>query len=106
MSGIELLQKSVKRYIGSDHITDDEFIQITRGISKDFNKLYLAYQAKESDYVGSKIKIEIDWKNSTVNVKMKEDDDVKQLEQEVQAFYVASEEVTIDGDGFVNSGTA
>jgi len=90
-------EKVVKQYVGSSSIIEDEYFEIVRGIRKDSNKLYKAYQAKESSYIGF---IE---RHSTVFLTAEE---AKQLEQEVQAFNVSSEEVTIDGDGFINTGTA
>ena len=72
MNGKELLQKSLKQYIGSDHITDDEYIEISRGVMKEFNALYNAYKAKELSYIGSEVNIEFDRKNSEVFIKMQE----------------------------------
>ena len=72
MKDVEFLKSIAKRYVGSSSITEDEYVQIVRGIHKDFNKLYKAYQARESSYIGSEVKVEFDWEKASVHIKIQE----------------------------------
>jgi len=77
MKGTELLKAVVKQYIGTDHITEDEFAQIGRAITRSFRNLYKAYHAKEPGYTAKDhservTEIVFDWENYEVRIKRQE----------------------------------
>ena len=59
----------------------------------------------EDKFVDAVLREEIVYKNRRSTIFLL-DEEAKQLEQEIQALYVASEGATVDGDGYINSGTA